>query len=84
MQKIERAELIKAKHNYTLTIENDIYAIEHVVSEITSRLKIYFSDKEIFNISLGLSELITNAVEHGNLEISYDEKTQFIQDGHIF
>lgn len=27
----------------------------------------------------GLSELMTNAVEHGNLEISYDKKTQLLE-----
>lgn len=30
---------------------------------------------------LGLSELLVNAIEHGNLEISYDEKTQLNNEG---
>jgi len=30
---------------------------------------------------LGLSELLINAVEHGNLAISYDEKTKMMMDG---
>lgn len=29
---------------------------------------------------LGLSELLTNAVEHGNLEIGYEEKSRLLQD----
>ena len=28
---------------------------------------------------LGLSELLTNAIEHGNLDITYDEKTELIK-----
>lgn len=28
----------------------------------------------------GLSELMVNAIEHGNLEITYDEKTQLLKD----
>lgn len=30
--------------------------------------------------SLGLTELLLNAVEHGNLEIGYDEKTRLLND----
>ena len=29
---------------------------------------------------LGLTELLVNAVEHGNLEISYDEKTELTRE----
>lgn len=31
-------------------------------------------------LGVGLFELLVNAVEHGNLEISYDEKTQLLND----
>jgi CheY-like chemotaxis protein len=31
--------------------------------------------------ALMISELITNAVEHGNLAITYDEKTKLVEDG---
>ena len=31
--------------------------------------------------TLGLSELVTNAIEHGNLGITYDEKTSLLNDG---
>ena len=30
-------------------------------------------------VVLGLSELLTNAIEHGNLEISYDDKTTLVE-----
>ncbi|MBE0493810.1 MAG: response regulator, partial [Thiomicrospira sp.] len=32
---------------------------------------------------VGLFELMVNAVEHGNLAITYDEKTQLIEAGHL-
>jgi DNA-binding response OmpR family regulator len=32
-------------------------------------------------VVLGLSELLLNAVEHGNLAITYQEKSQFLSDG---
>ncbi len=28
---------------------------------------------------MGLSELLVNAIEHGNLEIGYDEKSRLLQ-----
>jgi len=31
-------------------------------------------------VVLGLSELLTNAIEHGNLEISYDDKTRLVEN----
>lgn len=35
---------------------------------------------EAESLILGLSELVVNAVEHGNLGITYDEKSQLIKD----
>lgn len=32
-------------------------------------------------IRLGLRELMTNAIEHGNLEIHYEEKTRLLEQG---
>lgn len=34
-------------------------------------------------VSLGLYELLINAIEHGNLAISYDEKSQLIEEGRL-
>ena len=81
MQKIKRSQPLEPNQKYELTIDNNIYAIENVVADITSNLTHLFSDKDIFNISLGLSELLTNAVEHGNLELSYNDKTRFLHEG---
>jgi anti-sigma regulatory factor (Ser/Thr protein kinase) len=33
---------------------------------------------------IGLREMIINAIEHGNLEISYDEKTKALQNNTYF
>jgi anti-sigma regulatory factor (Ser/Thr protein kinase) len=32
-------------------------------------------------VALGLSELLVNAIEHGNLEISYSEKSRLLENG---
>lgn len=34
-------------------------------------------------VVLGLSELMLNAIEHGNLAIGYDEKTRLMEDGSL-
>lgn len=39
------------------------------------------SDDERFNLQMTFSELLTNALEHGNLEIDYDSKTKFLLGG---
>lgn len=38
---------------------------------------------EAKGLIFGLSELMVNAIEHGNLNITYDEKTQLIKDNEL-
>lgn len=39
------------------------------------------SDNDRFNLQMALMELLTNALEHGNLEISYEDKTKWMSIG---
>lgn len=39
------------------------------------------SDNDRFNLQMALMELLTNALEHGNLEISYEDKTKWMSQG---
>lgn len=39
------------------------------------------SNDDRFNLELTFNELLTNALEHGNLEISNDEKTAYLMQG---
>jgi len=41
-----------------------------------------FPDHE--RVSMGVWELLINAVEHGNLEVSYEEKSDLMQDQRLF
>ncbi|MEO8376869.1 MAG: response regulator [Candidatus Sumerlaeota bacterium] len=52
-------------------------AVELLVREASS----WLSEQERFGIQLGLYELITNAVEHGNLAITYEEKHRALFEG---
>jgi len=62
-----------------LRILNDIYIISPVVNFIFSNID-YVSDGVSF-MKNGLQELLINAVEHGNLNISYEEKQDLLEQG---
>ncbi len=67
----------------SLVIENDVLAVPSYVN----LLAIYLSNKGFVdeevktNLTIALSELILNGIEHGNCEISYDEKKTFLDQG---
>ncbi|MCK5536823.1 MAG: response regulator, partial [Bacteroidales bacterium] len=42
-----------------------------------------FSSDEKISIELGLVELFTNSIEHGNLEISFQEKSEALKNGKL-
>ncbi|MBN2758329.1 MAG: response regulator [Bacteroidales bacterium] len=65
---IER--LIKIEFN------TDIHHIPSIVNQLINEISDNIEEIEKTNIELGLDELITNSIEHGNLEISYDEKLE--------
>ncbi|MCI0471001.1 MAG: SpoIIE family protein phosphatase, partial [Candidatus Aminicenantes bacterium] len=60
-------------------ISNDIYAISSVVNFVFSNID-YISEDVSF-MKNGLQELLINAVEHGNLNISYEEKQELLEKG---
>ncbi|MCK4761594.1 MAG: SpoIIE family protein phosphatase [Candidatus Aminicenantes bacterium] len=62
-----------------LRMPNDIYIIAPVVNFIFSNID-YISE-DISFMKNGLQELLINAVEHGNLNISYTEKQELLEKG---
>jgi CheY-like chemotaxis protein len=46
------------------------------VKRLAPTLSVFFPDPE--RVALGITELLTNAVEHGNLAITYDEKSELV------
>lgn len=65
-----------------VTFDNDLLDIHFYSSFLVSYLyntnKITSVDR--FNLQMSLSELLNNALEHGNLEISYEEKTKWMME----
>lgn len=62
-------------------INNNIYEVDKIVYNITKELCYFCSISDIQKLRIGLSEIITNSIEHGNLEITGDEKFESTEKG---
>ncbi|HVP18743.1 MAG TPA: response regulator [Spirochaetia bacterium] len=54
-----------------------------VVNRIMQQLPNILPAEETLNLRIGIEEMITNAVEHGNLGISFEEKSSAIREGRL-
>ncbi|MBN2658143.1 MAG: ATP-binding protein [Spirochaetales bacterium] len=63
-------------------ISNSFPLTEEISRRITANLSRYMDRGEAEVLYIGLREIIINAVEHGNLHISFDEKTRAQAQGH--
>lgn len=57
-------------------IGNFLTVAEQLTSRVTSGLEQYCNADDAATIRMGLREMLVNAIEHGNLNISFDEKTE--------
>lgn len=76
---IVRSHLVREQLHFELP--NDVEIVPQIISELTSMLD---NDPgiprmEIDDIRASLHEIILNAIEHGNLEISYGEKSKLME-----
>jgi CheY-like chemotaxis protein len=60
-----------------LEMGNDLAEIPHVVAFLGHELRMHYPGFEVpaTEVKLALYEALTNAIEHGNLEIDYDRKS---------
>ena len=68
----------------TLNMENYITMVGDIVDRLTSNLKRCLEDGDVMMIKMGLHEMIVNAMEHGNLNVTFDEKTKAQEAGRLF
>ena len=54
-----------------------------IINQITLQLPCILPTEDILNLKIGIEEVITNAIEHGNLGISFEEKSKAIQEGRL-
>jgi len=74
------AQSVRTEHGSYL-IENFLTVSDLLLHHITRSLRHYFSDDACDEIRLVLREMLVNAIEHGNLEISFEEKTSAQSEG---
>lgn len=68
----------------TWQIESSLSAADEACRHIGEHLKRYQKEDEANFLMVCLREMVINAVEHGNLEVSWDEKTRAQQEGRYF
>ena len=57
-----------------MEIGNEIELLPYIINHLIESVDLIFKEDESMGIRLGLDEIIINAIEHGNLNISYIEK----------
>ena len=72
------------KEKSIFNIGNQLTTAEEISHRITRNLNRYIDHKEVNNIRIALREMIINAIEHGNFEISFDEKTEALDNDSYF
>ncbi len=67
----------------SFVMDNDPFNVRTYSNLVTNFLfnSNYIDSDRKERLHVALFELLMNAVEHGNCEISYDEKTQWLEDG---
>ena len=69
--------------SWTFEIDNDVDAVPAFVEYFVQACASGAGVREATDLSLALRELLLNAIEHGNLGLSYDEKAQALQAGSL-
>ncbi len=64
---------------FSISYGNDIQQIPFLVDFLLAHCDATLHDDDIVKIEFGLFELLINAIEHGNLDISYEEKTHALE-----
>ncbi len=76
-QDISQRFLDKEKGRYV--ISNNVTHAEILSQKLTERLTRYFTTAVVNTIRICFREILVNAIEHGNLGITFDEKSRAIE-----
>lgn len=63
------------------TVGNSLITAEELSQRLVRNIGKYLDNQRLTGVRFGLREMLVNAIEHGNLGISYDEKTREILSG---
>jgi len=73
-----------SQESHTYIIDNSLSAAEDMSYRLVRNLPRYMNANEITLIRTGLREIIINAIEHGNLQISSDDKSDAMIKGEYY
>lgn len=62
-------------------IKNDIFNVERIIYTITKDFVYFLNFQALERVRVGLAEMLTNAIEHGNLNITGPEKLDATENG---
>jgi DNA-binding response OmpR family regulator len=66
-----------------LALTNSLSQVNHAVQMIVNRCRAIFPLEDIYALRFGLYEMLVNSIEHGNLGISYEEKTRALETNRL-
>ncbi|MGL4370257.1 MAG: ATP-binding protein [Spirochaetota bacterium] len=69
--------LVEESQKYTMG--NYLYIADDLSKRLVSSIVKYCEHDEMLQIRIALREIIINSIEHGNLNISFDEKTEALE-----
>ncbi|MBL8022312.1 MAG: ATP-binding protein [Leptospirales bacterium] len=69
------------RENQKYVMGNYLTAAEELSQRIVRNLEKYLDLPRVTAIRIGLREILINAIEHGNLAITYDDKTRELSSG---
>ena len=75
----EEVRALVVRRETCIEIPSRMDLVPDVVEMILSELSLVFPREEILDLQLGLYELIVNAIEHGNLELGFEEKQKLLE-----
>ena len=75
---------IKFSSISAVILDHFLITAEEISHILTRSLKKYMDVREINHIRIAIREIIINAIEHGNLEISYNEKNEALINDNYF
>lgn len=67
--------------NFRYTTDNDLSRVDSYVGMMTRHLMCRWNFNEVEKIRMGAVEMLTNAIEHGNLGITSEEKFESTENG---
>lgn len=67
------------RRELSMQIFNRLDQIDKIVDRLMLETEHAISAQDRLGVHLGLVEMLVNAIEHGNLQIDYDEKTQALE-----